>query len=74
MLIEQAGRVFASGLGDQGSVPGCVISSSSSSSCHATITDIPDPLSPLLPIIHRFWQVFRATYKRLKKWYMCCIL
>ena len=32
----------------------------SSSSCVAS-TDIPDPLSPLLPIIHRLWQVFRAT-------------
>ena len=36
-------------------------SSSSSSSCRAACTDIPDPLSPLLPIIHRLWQVFRAT-------------
>ena len=36
-------------------------SSSSSSSCRAASTDIPDPLSPLLPIVHRFWQVFRAT-------------
>ena len=35
--------------------------SSSSSSCHATSTDIPDPLSTLFPIIHRFWQVLRAT-------------
>ena len=33
----------------------------SSSSCRAASTDIPDPLSPLLPIIHRFWQVFRVT-------------
>ena len=32
-----------------------------SSSCRATSTDIPEPLSPPLPIIHRFWQVFRAT-------------
>ena len=32
----------------------------SSSSCAAS-TDIPDPLSPLFPIIHRLWQVFRAT-------------
>ena len=23
--------------------------------------DIPDPLTPLLPIIYRLWQVFRAT-------------
>ena len=33
----------------------------SSSSCHAASTDIPDPLSPLFPIVHRLWQVFRAT-------------
>ena len=26
---------------------------------------IPDPLSPLLPIIHRLWQVFRATSRIL---------
>ena len=35
--------------------------SSSSPSCRAASTDIPDPLSPLLPIIHRLWQVFWAT-------------
>ena len=34
---------------------------SSSSSCRATSTDIPDPLSPLHPIVHHFWQVLRAT-------------
>ena len=28
-------------------------------------TDIPDPLSPLLPIVHHFWQVFRATSRIL---------
>ena len=33
----------------------------SSSSCHAASTDIPDPLSPLLPIVHHLWQVFRAS-------------
>ena len=33
----------------------------SSSSCRTASTDIPDPLSPLLPIVHRLWQVFRAT-------------
>ena len=32
-----------------------------SSSCRATSMDISDPLSPLLPIIHRLWQVFRVT-------------
>ena len=34
---------------------------SSSSSCRAASTDIPDPLSPLLPITHRLRQVFRVT-------------
>ena len=32
-----------------------------SSSYRAASTDIPDPLSPLLPIIHRLWQVLMAT-------------
>ena len=40
----------------------CISSSSSSSSfCRATSTDIPDPVSPLLPIVHRFWEVLRST-------------
>ena len=34
---------------------------SSSSSCRAASTDIPDPLTSLLPIVHRLRQVFRAT-------------
>ena len=34
---------------------------SSSSSCCAASTDIPDPLSPLLPIIHCLRQVFKTT-------------
>ena len=29
--------------------------------CRGTSTDIPDPRSPLHPIVHRFWQVLRAT-------------
>ena len=33
----------------------------STSSCHAISTDISDPLSPLLPIVHRFRQVLMAT-------------
>ena len=33
----------------------------SSSSCRAGSTDIPDPLSPLFPIVHRFRQVFRTA-------------
>ena len=36
-----------------------------SSSCSAASTDIPDPLSPLFPIVHRLWQVFRATSRIL---------
>ena len=38
---------------------------SSLSSCRAASTDIPDPLSPLLPIIHRFWLVLKATSRIL---------
>ena len=34
---------------------------SSSSSYRAGSTDIPDPLSPLLPIVHRSRLVFRTT-------------
>ena len=41
------------------------ISSSSSSSCHATSKDIPDPLLPLLHIVHRLWLAFRATSRIL---------
>ena len=33
----------------------------SSTSCRAASTDIPDPLLPLLTIIHRLRQVFRVT-------------
>ena len=36
-------------------------SSLSSSLCGTASMDIPDPLSPLLPIVHCLWQVFRAT-------------
>ena len=38
---------------------------SSSSLYRAASTDIPDPLSPLLPIIHCFKQVFIATFRIL---------
>ena len=46
--------------------------SSSSLSCRAASTDIPDPVSPLFPIVHRLWQVFRAT-SRILTWllYVC---
>ena len=40
-------------------------SPSSSSLYHAAITDIPNTLSPLLPIVHRPWQVFRAISRIL---------
>ena len=33
----------------------------SSSSCHATNMDLPDPFSPPFSIIHRSWEVFQAT-------------
>ena len=39
--------------------------SSSWRSCRATSTDIPDPLSPLDPIAHSFWQVLKATSRIL---------
>ena len=45
--------------------PWSPLSISSSLSCAAASTDIPDPLSPLLLIIHRFWQVFRVTSRIL---------
>ena len=48
------------------------MASSSSSSCRATSTDIPDPLLPLLPIVHRLWQVFRATSRILTELLYVC--
>ena len=33
--------------------------------CRAASTDIPDPLSPLFPIVHLLWQVFRGTFRIL---------
>ena len=41
----------------------------SSSSCRAASTDIPDPLSPLFPIVHRLWQFFRATSRILRRYH-----
>ena len=41
-------------------------------SCHAASTDFPDPLSPLLPIVHRLWQVFRATSRILTQLLNVC--
>ena len=35
------------------------------SSCRAASTDITDPLSPLLPIVHRLRQVLRASSRIL---------
>ena len=43
-----------------------------SSSCHAACTAILDPLSPLLPIVHRLRQVFSATSRILTEpLYVC---
>ena len=36
----------------------------SSLSCRVASTDIPDPLSPFHPIVHRFWQVLRSKLIR----------
>ena len=35
---------------------------STAPSSRAASTDIPGPLSPLLPMVHRLWPVFRATF------------
>ena len=45
---------------------------SSSSSCRGASTDIPDPLSPLLPIVHRLRKVFRATSRILTQLLNVC--
>ena len=54
-FIFEGGRIFLS----KG------LSSSSSLSYRAASTDIPDLLSPLLPIVHLLRQVFRATSRIL---------
>ena len=43
-----------------------------SSSCRAISTDIPDPLSPPLPIVHRFRQVLRAAVCRCELVALLC--
>ena len=43
-----------------------------SSSCRAACMDIPDPLSPLFPVVHRLWQVFRATSRILTQLLYVC--
>ena len=40
----------------------CTHLNGSLSSCHAISTDISDPLSPHLPIVHCFRQILRATF------------
>ena len=45
---------------------------SSSSSCRAASTDISDPLSPPLPIVHRLWPVFWATSRILTQLLYVC--
>ena len=42
-------------------------------SCCAASMDIPDPLSPLVPIVHRLWQVFRATSHILTELLYVCL-
>ena len=46
-------------------MPNSLLYKSSSSSYRAGSTDIPDPLSPLLPIVHRPRQVFRTASRIL---------
>ena len=43
-----------------------------SSSCHTASTDILDPLSPLLHIVHRLWLVLRATSRILTQLLNVC--
>ena len=49
-----------------------ILISTSSSSSHATKMDTPYPLSPLLPIVYRLWQVFRATSRILTELLYVC--
>ncbi len=58
-LLQRTSIGSSSDLGLLGCCP------SSSSSCRAACADIPDRLSPLLPIIHRLRQVLRATTRVL---------
>ena len=44
-----------------------------SSSCRAISTDIPGPLSPPLPIIHRFQQVLKTTPCNLTELLYVCL-
>ena len=43
-----------------------------SSWCRAASTDIPDPLSPFLPVVHCFWLVLRATFRILTELLYVC--
>ena len=49
-----------------------LVNDSSLSSCRAASTDIPNPLTQLYPIVHRLWQVFRATSRILTKLLYVC--
>ena len=62
------GSVFANGSADQSQSQ----VASSLSSCRAASTDITDPFSPLLPIVHRLWQAFRATSRILTELLNVC--
>ena len=57
--------IFAKCLLHKTPTPSFTVSSSSSSSCGATSSDIPDSLSPLLPVVHHFWLVLRAISRIL---------
>ena len=65
----EKGRIFyfpwGCQLDEKGKQPRLGFGSISSSSCRAGSKDIPDPLSPLLPIVHRPRQVFRTTSRIL---------
>ena len=50
------------------------IQGSSSSSYRAASTDIPDPLSPLLPIIHRLWSTSLMSSSLLLQQCPACLV
>ena len=45
---------------------------SAAAACRTASTDIPDPLSPLFPLVHRLWQVFWATSRILTQLLYVC--
>ncbi len=61
ILVEDTKKVVPMGIELTKNDPVAMQSDYSSSSCRAASTDITDPLSPPLPIVHNFRLVFRAT-------------